>query len=184
MTTAAPVAQTESIVSTRQQKASAAAGFQEALDAAVEREILPVEAFSLPGWYADLIPEQCMLTPGVNHAFWAKAEAFAADGTISSRERAVLKSMQENDAARRTELENAAWRDEHRRELSEYLGLLHEYFVESLRENDIESPEDYYESVVLNRAGSGQVGQGFMERLTADPRALALMEELDIALPA
>ena len=188
MNPATLIRQAESVASTQQKQVAACAEFfQEALDAAVDQEqsaILPVEAYSLPDWYADLIPEQCMLTPSINYAYWNQVEVFAADGTISSQEQAVLKSMRENDTARQTELENAAWRDGHRQELSEYFSILHEYFVEALRENDIQGPEDYYENMVLNQAGSEQVGRSFMERLTADPRALELMEELKITLPA
>ncbi len=163
------------------QATQAAEGFQEALDAAAqEEEVLPVEAYSLPDWYADLIPEQCVLTPCINRAYWNQVEAFGADGTISREEQAVLASMRENDTARQTELDNEAWRWEHQEELSEYFGLLNGYLREALAENNIQGAAAYYENVVLNPAGSEQVRQDFMDRFNADPRALELMETLGV----
>jgi hypothetical protein len=182
MNAADVISPTESIVSTQQQKTSAAEGFQDALDAATrEEENLPVEAYSLPDWYADLTPKQCILNPCINHAYWNQVEAFGADGTISHEEQAVLASMRENDTARQTELENEAWRWEHREELSEYFGLLNGYLREALDENGIEGAAAYYENVVLNPAGSEQVRQSFMDRLNANPRALELMESLGVS---
>ena len=172
-------------------KADAQDSFRTTMEQAIDRamtktgdpaseDVLPLEAYSLPQWYADLIPKQCVFTPGINTAYLEQVERYGADGTLTEQEKQTLRSMLENDPVRKERMENHAWRQEHGTELSEYMNLLHIAFQEALRENGVNTPEDYYQDVVLSPEGSEQVRRDTEALLAEQPRFAELMVELGV----
>ncbi len=163
--------------------------FDAALNGAVDsqkktegQEALPLEAYSLPDWYAPYIPPSSMLSGEINHAFFEKADKYAKDGVVSEREKAELQAALRNDPIHQARLGKERFRAKYSDELNEYHGLLNTYFKEALAENGIESSSQYYEKVVLDKQSSATVHQSMHQRLANDPRALELMNLLGASL--
>ena len=70
----------------------------------------------------------------------------------------------------------AALSPEAKSNISEYEGMLHKYFQEGLKQHGITSSSDYHHSVVQDSGASEKLRQAVSQALTADPRALELME--------
>ena len=114
---------------------------------------LPLEAYSLPKWYADL----------------------SSDLLLVDTELGV--SYPESNRARYDALSRREKRD-----LAEYQGKLDAYFQESLKEFGIETTLDYYHQIVLDPAKSEEVHQAVKQKLSGDEQAMRLMERFGIAL--
>jgi hypothetical protein len=114
---------------------------------------LPLEAYSLPGWYADLLPDYCIVEAKLGTPY-AESNTARYD-SLSTKEK---------------------------NELAEYAGLLHQYFKDGLQSKGIEGDEEYYHSIVLNQQVSGEVHQSVRQKLAQNPRAMELMEYFNISL--
>jgi len=120
---------------------------------AVSDQNLPLEAFSLPGWYTDLNSDYVMVDSELGTKY-----------SESNRARYdTLSSKDKND-------------------LSEYQNTLQKHFQEGLQQLGIESPADYYKNIVLNQQGSEELHQVVHQSLAADSRAMELMKQFGITL--
>ena len=131
-----------------QKSAAAQSGVSE--DAARD---LPLEAYSLPQWYADLSSDLVMVDTELGVPY------------PESR-------MARYDALSRQEKEA----------LAEYQGKLHNYFLEGLQEFGIESRADYYRQIVQDPVKNEELHQAVRQKLSGDGQALRLMEYFGIPL--
>ncbi len=118
---------------------------------------LPIEAFSLPEWFAKWIPDECKLELGE----LAPISPYDPPFTSSFTPYKPLNSS---------------------KELTEYVDVLCNYFQETLRDNGIESNLDYYKSIVIDKEKSEEVHQSMKKRLADDTRVMELMQTFDITL--
>jgi hypothetical protein len=114
---------------------------------------LPLKAYSLPGWYADLLPEYCMVDTKLGEPYT------------------------ESNQARYDSLSTGEKRD-----LAEYNETLHSYFRQELESRGIDSPADYYENMVQNQEMNQEVEQAVKQSLASDPRAMELMSYFNLSL--
>jgi hypothetical protein len=114
---------------------------------------LPLEAFSIPGWYGDLSSDYIMLDTQLGIKY-------------SESNRARYDSLSSSDKS----------------DLSEYQTTLHKYFQEGLQQQGIESPADYYKNIVQNQKASEELHQIIQQSLASDSRAMELMKQFDIPL--
>ncbi|GEM_PF-1328209 len=142
---------------------------------------LPLEAYSMPDWYGEYVPDACILSPEIDYEYWDLVEEYTADGFLSDDERSKLGSYLDNDPKHQAELEKIAYRQKNRNEIHEYFTLLDGHFRASLEENGINSSQEYYDSVVKDAAGSEKVRQSMAERIENDPRVLELMDILGVS---
>lgn len=112
---------------------------------------LPLEAYSLPKWYADLSSDLTMVDTEIGIPY-SQSRAARYDA-LSAREK---------------------------KGLAEYQGTLHRYFREELDARGIESAEDYYNQIVLDPETSEEVHQAVLQKLESDARAVQLMEYFGI----
>ena len=148
--------------------------------AATTGDELPLEAFALPSWYVDYIPEQCVLSLEIDRAYCALAEKLSADGGLDDEDRQRLRTYLDNDPHHKQELRNEAFRQQYRAEIEEYTSLLDTYFHEALDVQGIATQRQYYEDLLLNAPTSEAVHQTVHTRLTQNPRARELMAVLGI----
>lgn len=114
---------------------------------------LPLEAYALPKWYAELHSDLTLLDDEIGIPY-AQSRAARYD---------ALSSKEKDD-------------------LAEYHGKLHTYFQEGLREHGIESSMDYYAQIVQDPAKSEEVHQAVKQKLQSDARAMQLMEHFGISV--
>ncbi len=131
------------------QKAQAAKIAAEQPDPATEisYDDLPLEAFSLPGWFAEWSPDEAVLSFEVGLSL--SAPHYARNDSLNS---------------------------ERQDELGEYLDILYECFQEELDNHGIKNSVDYYKSVFLDKEKSEEVHQSMKKRLADDLRAMELMQ--------
>jgi len=141
---------------------------------------LPLEAYSLPRWYGDYLPEWSLYTPQINREFFSFAESLGSDGTISEGDRAAMRSYLDNDPGHQTQLRHSRLRAEFQSEFREYSNLLDDAFQAALKDSGITSRRDYYEKVIQTPGFSEQVHQSMVARLKDDPRAVELMEAMGV----
>ena len=115
-------------------------------------EDLPLEAYSLPKWYAELSSDLLLLDSEVGIPYSQSRRA--KYDALSSREK---------------------------KDLAEYQDKLHSCFQEELHARGIDDSRDYYEQVVLDPANSEEIHQAVKEKLLDDARAVQLMEYFGIA---
>ena len=145
--------------------------------------VLPVEAYALPSWYAEFIPEANMLSSQINTEYFSLAEQLRKDDNcLSDEDKNILRNYLRNDPIHQERLAKEEFRQKYGDELSEYSALLNEYFNEALRESGVRegSREDYYEMVILDKNKSEDIHQTMLEKVENDPRFQALMEILGI----
>ncbi|MBI9087856.1 MAG: hypothetical protein JEZ12_01410 [Desulfobacterium sp.] len=114
---------------------------------------LPLEAFSLPQWYADLFTDYTNLDLKVGQPYAGSNQA--RYDSLPSKEKNMI---------------------------SEYGDTLTKYFQEELKDAGIRGPVDYYTSIVQNKEKSEEVHQAMKQRLADDPRAMELMQHFGISL--
>ena len=114
---------------------------------------LPLEAFSLPGWYVDMSSDLVELDSQVGIKY-------------SESNRARYDALSSSD----------------KRDLAEYQDTLHKYFQEGLWQQGIESPSDYYKNIVQNQEASEELHQVVRQSIASDSRAMELMDLFNITL--
>ena len=119
----------------------------------IAEQNLPLEAFSLPGWYGELSSDFVKVDAQLGMKY----------SESSSGRYAALSSEEKSD-------------------LAEYQSTLHKYFQDGLRQQGIESPADYYKNIVQNQDANDELQQMVRQSLAADPRAMELMTQFGIAL--
>lgn len=139
---------------------------------------LPLEAFSLPSWFGDYVPDALVVSPGVDHGFWNMVEGLTQDNSLSNEDRRQIKNYLHNDPNHQSRLAKDKFSRQFDAEISEYTNSLHTYYREALEENGVNSPADYYKKVVLDNENSEKIRQSMQGRLESSPRMLELMEIL------
>lgn len=114
---------------------------------------LPLEAYSIPEWYAELMTDYTRVDTEIGVPY-LESRAAKYDA-LSGGEKA---------------------------DLSEYLGKLHEYFQEELRARGIETTEDYYERIVRDQQNSEEVHQAVRQKLMGDERAMHMAEYFGVSV--
>lgn len=145
--------------------------------------VLPVEAYALPSWYANYIPDESLLNTKINHEYWALAEELRKDDNyLSDEDKSILQNYLRNDPMHQEMLAKEKFRQKYKDELYEYNTLLNEYFQEALRENGVneDSQEDYYKMVILDKTRSEAIHQTMLNKMDNNPRFHELMEILGI----
>ena len=122
-------------------------------DMGISEKDLPIEAFSLPDWYADLMSDYSRVDDqlGIPYADSRRARYDSLSSTG-------------------------------KKNLSEYNNTLTKYFQEALENAGIRGPVDYYTSIVQNKERSEEVHQAVKQRLGNDSRAMELMRYFGISL--
>ena len=67
-------------------------------------------------------------------------------------------------------------------EHKEYAGLLHSTYQALLKDNGIQSVDDHYRALILDRASSESLRVQMQERVAANPRLLELMGKLGLGI--
>lgn len=141
---------------------------------------LPVEACAMPSWYGDYV-NPVVVTVDIDYNYWNCVGKLEQDSSLSQEERREqIKNYLEDDPTHQKWLAKKEFTEKYQGEIQEYLGVIGKYFQESLKENEVNTPRDYYEKVVLDKNNSEKVRQSFITRVEADPRALELMGILGV----
>jgi len=114
-------------------------------------EDLPLEAFALPEWFSNWIPDEAILSDEVGLSL-----SLPNSGTVLTRN--------SSDNSKRID------------ELGEYVGLLLQYFQKELGNKGIEGGTDYYTSVLQNEKESEEIHQAVKNRIADDLRVTELMK--------
>ncbi len=117
----------------------------------IEEDNLPLEAYSLPGWYADLLSDYTL-----------------ADTKIGT-------SYQDSNQARYDSLTQ-----QEKNNLKEYNDTLHTFFVDALHSRNINNNQDYFHNIVQNDKISESVHQEIDQQINNSPRMLELMNQFGI----
>lgn len=144
--------------------------------------VLPMEAYALPSWYADYLPEEAILPPSVDHEYFAQAEDLSRDGNLDNGDRARLRSYLDNSPEHQKMLEHDRFKHQYQNELSEYNKILKGYLDEALAKREISGTRQYYESMILNKTTSEEVRQEVREKLMNNPRSMELMGMLGVEI--
>lgn len=116
-------------------------------------EDLPLEAYSLPKWYADWVSDYMYVDDEIGISY--SDSRLARYDALSPKEK---------------------------KDLAEYHDTLHKYFQEELANNGVKTSADYYESIILDQKNSEDVHQAMKQRLSEDPRMMELMQYFGISL--
>lgn len=118
-----------------------------------------LKKYSLPDWFADMMPD-----------------IFFLDGEAMSSEIAHFGETKER-------VQTSFWlpstKDD---EAGELCDKLLDCFQKELRVNNINGSDEYYQSVIKDKQTSEKIHQGVKERITNDPRAMELFKMFDISL--
>lgn len=121
-------------------------------DAGISDKDLPLEAYSLPGWYGDL------------STIYNKV-----DQKLSVPYPDTIGALRDKLSPREKD------------EVFEYSGTLSKYFREEVKALGIETTEDYYKSIVQNKEMSELLHQAVRQRLANDSRAMELMQKFGVS---
>jgi hypothetical protein len=118
-------------------------------------KILPVEAYSLPGWMGDFIPQHAIMDSELGQPY-LESNSYLRDS---------LSSAEEDD-------------------LSEYMQNLFTFYKDESERRGIEGKEDYYNSIVLNQKPglSEELRQAVYQRLIEDPRMMKLAQDFGVTI--
>ena len=118
-------------------------------------KILPVEAYSIPGWMGDFMPQHVMLDTKLGQPY-LESNSYLRDS---------LSSAEKDD-------------------LSEYMQNLHTFYVDESKKRGINSLEDYYSSIVLNQKPglSEELRQAVHQRLVEDPRMIKIAQHFGVTI--
>jgi hypothetical protein len=116
---------------------------------------LPLEAYSLPGWMGDFIPEHVKLDAQIGQSYMASNSA--RYDNLSSGEKA---------------------------DLAEYMDTLLSFYKKESENRGIETPEDYYNAIVLKGKPelSEEIHQSVQQSLVSESRNRGLMHQFGISL--
>lgn len=118
-------------------------------------KVLPVEAYSIPGWMGDFSPRHSQADIHVGQSYvGSNAELY---DSLSPAEK---------------------------EDLSEYMHTLHTFYMEEKGDRGINTTEDYYNAIVLNQQPglSEELHQAVRQRLAESPRMMELMQEFGVTL--
>ena len=120
-----------------------------------QSKILPVEAYSLPGWLGDFIPQHIIMDSKLGQPY-LESNSYLRD-SLSSAEK-----------------EN----------LSEYMQNLLTFYKDESEKRGIEGKEDYYNSIVLDQKPglSEELRQAVRQRLIEDPRMMKLAQDFGVTI--
>ena len=123
--------------------------------AAVQDRELPLEAYSIPGWMGDLMPGHVKLDSQLGQSY--------SDSNAALRD--SLSPSDKND-------------------LDEYMDTLYTIYEEESESRGIETAEDYYNAIVLNKdpALGEELQQAVQQRLAENPRMTGLMTQFGVTL--
>jgi hypothetical protein len=147
---------------------------------AVPDNELPLEAFSVPPWLGDYLPDALVVTPELDYGFWNMVGGLTQDNHLSSEDRLQIGSYLRNSPKHQAVLAKDEFTRQFKEEISEYTNSLRTYSREALEENGVTSPADYYKKVVLDQENSEKIHQSMRERIESSPRMIELMEILGI----
>lgn len=118
-------------------------------------KILPLEAYSLPGWMGDFIPQHVIADTKLGQPYLES----------NSHLRDSLSSAEKDD-------------------LSEYMQNLRTFYMDESERRGIEGLEDYYNSIVLNQKPglSEELRQAVHQRLIEDPRMMKLAQHFGVTI--
>lgn len=124
-------------------------------DGATADKVLPLEAYSIPGWMGDFTPQHSAVDVKIGQTY-AGSNAELYDSL----------SPNEKD------------------DLSEYMHTLHTFYMEEKGSRGINTNEEYYNAIVLNQQPglSEEIHQAVRQRLAADSRAMELMQHFGVTL--
>ncbi|WP_028579884.1 hypothetical protein [Desulfogranum japonicum] len=126
-------------------------GNQALIDSKAEQD-LPLEAFALPGWYADLSPDYNLVDTEIGISY--------EDSNLARFE--ALSNKEKND-------------------LYEYNSTLNGYFQKALQSRNINTSQEYYQSIVKNNEINESVHQEVRQQLINNPRMIELMKQFGIS---
>ena len=118
-------------------------------------KILPLEAYALPGWMGDFIPQHAIMDTELGQPY-LESNSYLTDSLSSV----------EKDA------------------LSEYMQKLFTFYTDASERKGIEGSEDYYNSIVLNQKPglSEELHQAVYQRLIEDPRMMKLAQRFGVTI--
>lgn len=151
----------------------------------------PLENYRLPEWKASLLPpttiQYATELDGAIQETRAAGEflnKLTADGDYSAADRAKMKAyLDANAPINRALRETREFNEAHRSELAEYGGYLDAAWFSSLREQGVESRQDYVDKVLNAPGDNTPLRNSVTEKLLANPRAVQLMDILGIGKP-
>ncbi len=138
----------------------------------------PIESYALPSWFGAYLPEKAILSSELNHNFWEFARKLSKDNIVADEEKNQLREYLSNDPFHKAELEKRTFRNEFEKEIGVYSNFLLSTFQNILKENDINSREDYYQSVILDKENSEKLRMEMDSRLKSNSQILELMDLL------
>lgn len=138
----------------------------------------PLEYYALPSWFGAYLPEKATLSSELNHGFWELAGKLSEDNIVTDEEKNQLRNYLSNDLFHQAELEKRSFRAKFENEIGEYFNFLLSTFQEILKENDIDSIEDYYQNVIVDKEKSEKLHMEMDSRLKSNSQILELMDML------
>lgn len=138
----------------------------------------PLESYALPSWFGSYLPWESALSSELNYDFWEFAGKVSEDNVVTDEERNQLQNYLSNDPFHKAELEKRAFKADFESEIGEYFNFLFSSFKDILKENDIDSREDYYQKIILDKDNSERLHMEMNTRLNSNSRVLELMDML------
>lgn len=147
----------------------------------------PLENYRLPNWYTGLFGDQLQPIDGAAvdremQSYWGLAEQLSADGQLDQADQAQLAAV-EQPASRAWEAADA-FRAQFRPQLAEFQNIFDAAWSESLREQGVNTHQDYVEKVLQAPGDNPALRNSVVEKMLANPRALALIGQLGWQTPA
>ncbi|MCK6411346.1 MAG: hypothetical protein L6Q55_02860 [Azonexus sp.] len=147
----------------------------------------PVENYRLPNWYAGLFGENLQPIDGAAidremQSYWGLAEQLSADGQLDQADQARLAAL-DRPASRAWDAGNE-FRAQFRQELDEFQKIFDSAWSGALREQGVNTHQDYVEKVLRAPGDNSALRNSVVEKTLANPRALALIDQLGWKRPA
>ncbi len=136
---------------------------------------LPLEAFSLPPWFADMMPGKGI---PLDLSVARYAMALTRDGEMSHQDRMDLEAFKQKNAAHQAFLAQGRFQRQYADEISEYQTTLDRMFQDVLDRFGITDQRAYYEKLILDPVTSEAVHQEVKAGLETDERFMALAKVL------
>lgn len=149
-----------------------------------------VEQYALPSWFTEFAPAFSIVSNGADERmeeakqYNAFHEKLAADGQISAKDLDALKSYVDTMMPANSQRKHLESDYSQNRALYQEYGSIHQHYLnESLAEQRIETQEDWNKKVLNAPDENQELRLSIMEKMFKDPRAMELMNILNIQRP-
>jgi hypothetical protein len=135
----------------------------------------PLEAFALPSWFGQYLPDATNLNLELAEEWITFSAKAHEDNYLSNEEQNQMNEY------RQPFLKKEQFRHDFNSELLEYSKIINSALTEAMEGNDLTESFDYYTKVILDNVVSNeQIHQDFRANLANSPRAIELMKILGI----